>query len=301
MSDLIRDYLTDIALFARVVEAGGFTAASKLVDVPQSTLSRRVAALEARLGTRLLNRTTRKVSATEAGNRVYKHAKRILDEVESVEAVAASLREEPAGLVRITAPVVFGQHLLSPAIAGFLSKYPKVRFQTELTGRRVDVVDEGFDIAIRVGDLEESSLVKIPLTRANAAYYATESVARRIVAPKDLAAANWLHPGLTPGVAEWRLIDPASQSVVETLTKEPCVTGSEIQVLIDVAKAGLGVAVLPEFAAPPKLTRVLPQFLARQVDINALVVSRKSIVPAIREFLNHLKDKVSEKRSASGS
>lgn len=292
MNDLIGSRSADLALFARVVEAGGFTAASRNVGAPQTTISRRIAKLERELGVRLLERTTRKVSVTEVGRRIYQNARRIIEEAEGAQAVAATMRDEPAGLIRVSAPVVFGQHLLAPALSAFLGANPKVKVQLDLTGRQVDLVEESIDVAVRIGPLLPSSLIRRRIMWANAAYFANAEIAVGIDRPDALHKAHWLHAGNEHGTVEWKLLDAESLEEKHSFAKEPRVTSSDVETLISCAKAGLGVAVLPEFAVPRTLKRVLPSFVSRQVEINALSPSHKSITPAVRSFLDYLQKKV---------
>lgn len=300
MDSLIDADLGDFALFARVVEAGGFSAAARTIGVPQTTLSRRIAKLEVRLGVRLLERTTRRIAITEAGRKVFDHARRMMDEAEDARATAASLNAEPSGLIRVSAPVVLGQHLLAPAIISFTDKYPKVRFQVSLSGRRVDLVEEGYDIAIRVGDLPDSGLMKVPLMKSYAAYYARPDVAGRIRKPQDLSEPAWLNASNESGSATWNLLNSATGEMVLSLSKEPLITSSDVETLVQAARAGLGVSVLPEFVRDPKLVRVLPDYVARLVEINALLVSRKSIIPSVRGFIDHLKVHLQSNSTSGG-
>lgn len=290
MYGLIDNQVGDLALYAKVVEAGGFTAASRITGVPQATISRRIAELEDRLDVRLLERTTRKVSVTQVGRKIYEHARRIVEEVESAGAVATSLKDEPSGLIRMTAPVVLGQHLLAPAIASFLKEYPKVSVQVELTGRRVDLVEEGFDLAIRVGELDASSLIRTRLTKANAAYFANNDISEKVISPSDIESVPWLHAGMNAGTATWDVLHAQTHARIHQASKEPTLVSSDVEILVESAKAGLGIAILPEFAAPNSLNRVLPGTVAKQVEINALVVSHKSILPSVRSFIDHLKN-----------
>lgn len=289
MNDLMGMNLDDLALFAHVVAAGGFTAAARVTGVPQATISRRVAALERNLGVSLLARTTRVVAVTDAGQRVYDHARRMLDECEGALAAAALMRSEPAGLIRIAAPVVLGQHLLAPAIASFLVTHPKIRIQVDLGGRLVDLVEEGFDLAVRVGHLPDSSLIQTRLMQVDAAYYAAPEVARGLKEVDDLATVPWLHAGNRSGPVEWTAAPVDGDAPHRLFRAEPRMTSSDVEVLIAAARAGLGVAVLPAFAAAEGLERVLPGWRSRRVDISALAVSHKMSVPGVRALIDHLK------------
>lgn len=281
---------SDFVLFAKVVEAGGFTAASKLIHIPQASISRRIADLEDALDVRLLERSTRKVSITDAGARVYEHAKKIVEEMESAQAIAESLHEKPSGVIRLTAPVILGQYILAKLIADFCSLYPDVSFQVELTGRRVDLIEEGFDLAIRVGDLNVSSLIKMPLVEAKQAYYASEEVAKRVTDFNAFKDENWLSAASDFSLTKWNLRNEDTGSLDAVFEKKPLIVSNDIEVLIRGAQNGIGIAILPEFTAANLLSRVLPGYMARNVEINALVVSRKSIIPAIRLFVEFLRE-----------
>jgi DNA-binding transcriptional LysR family regulator len=294
MSELIIEKAADFVLFAKVVEAGGFTAASKIIQVPQASISRRIAELESALNVRLLERTTRKISVTNAGARIYEHAKTIIEALESAQAVAASLQLKPSGVIKLTAPVILGQYFLAKIIADFCHIYPEVSFQVELTGRRVDLIEEGYDLAVRVGNLNISSLVKIPLITAKQAYYASPDLAKRIIDFREFKKENWLALSTKNSLSKWKLLEENSSKLVASYEKKPLIESNDIEVLMSAAKNGLGIAILPEFAPDEDLVRVLPNYISENVDINALVVSRKSIVPAIRLFIDFMKVQLPE-------
>jgi len=298
MNDLIRSTSADLVLFARVVDAGGFTAAAKAVGVPQTTISRRIARLEESLGVRLLERTTRTVTVTEIGRRVYGHARRVIEEIEGAQALTGSIQDEPSGLIRISAPVVFGQHLLGPSLARFLGAHPKVRAQIDLTGRQVDLVEEGVDVALRVGPLPPSSLIRRRIMWADAAYFAHPDLARSIDRPEALAEADWLDARNEYAPVEWALLSKDDLRKSHSFKKQPRVASSDIETLVACAGSGLGVALLPVFAAPDSLARVLPDYVSRRVEINALSASHKSITPAIRSFVDHLQGELHTGRDA---
>src|SRR5262245_27738901 len=149
--------LNEIAVFARVVQAGSFTAAAKALGMPKSTVSRKVSELEERLGSRLLQRTTRKLSLTDVGRTYYDYSARIVGEVEDAERAVSDLQSTPRGLLRVTAPVNFA--FLNPIAADYLRRYADVRLDLFCTGRSVDLVEERFDVGIRAGALVDSTLI----------------------------------------------------------------------------------------------------------------------------------------------
>src|ERR1043166_1016329 len=149
--------LNEITVFTRVVQAGSFTAAARQLGMPKSTVSRKVADLEARLDARLLQRTTRKLSLTDAGRTYFDYAARIVSEIEDAERAVSSLQQTPRGLLRVTAPV--SASFLASAISGFMKKYPDVQLELLNTARVVDLVEERFDVGIRMGALADSSII----------------------------------------------------------------------------------------------------------------------------------------------
>ena len=167
------DNLNDILVFTKVVEQGGFTAAARILGLPKSSVSRGVSRLEARLSTRLLQRSTRRLHLTEVGQRYYEHCRRIIHELEKANGIVESYRSQPSGLLRITAPYILGQAFLGSILTAFLAAYPEVQCQIELSDRRVDLIEEGFDLAIRAGDLPDSSLIMTHLVRASAGLFAS--------------------------------------------------------------------------------------------------------------------------------
>jgi DNA-binding transcriptional LysR family regulator len=153
--------LNELIVFARVVEARSFTAAARLLGIPKSTLSRKVSALEERLGSQLLSRTTRTLSLTDVGEVYYEHCARVVAEVDAAERAVGALSERPMGRLRVTAPLGFS--FLGPAIAGFGARHPEVEVEVTSTDRVVDLVSERFDVAIRAGPLVDSTLIAKPL------------------------------------------------------------------------------------------------------------------------------------------
>src|SRR6478735_9300066 len=153
--------LNEILVFARVVDAGSFSAAARLLEMPKSTVSRKVAELEERIGARLLHRTTRKLGLTDAGRIYYEHSARIVAEIEEAEEAVSRMESAPRGLLRVTAPLSF--NMLGSIVAEYLRRHPDVQVDLSCTDRAVDLVEERFDLGIRVGQLADSSLVARPL------------------------------------------------------------------------------------------------------------------------------------------
>ena len=164
------DRLTEMEAFATVVDQGGFTDAAKKMGISKSAVSKHVSALEARLGARLLNRTTRRVSPTEIGLAYYDRARRVLNDAGEADALVTSMQSAPSGLLRISVATDFGVNLLSPILGDFLLEYPDITVNMVLNNRYVELISEGFDMAIRVGELEDSSLRARKLTETDQAH-----------------------------------------------------------------------------------------------------------------------------------
>jgi len=151
--------LNDMAVFASVVKTGSFTAAGKALSLPKSNVSRRIARLEDTLNVRLLERTTRKLRLTEIGQSLYHHAQRIVEEADSANSLVESMTSRPRGILRVSASVFTGQKLLTPILPEFLKLFPELHLHLELSNRRIDLIEEGFDVAIRIGSMKDSTMI----------------------------------------------------------------------------------------------------------------------------------------------
>ena len=211
------DPLDGIAAFARVVDCGSFSAAAARLKLSKSAISAHVQRLEDRLGTRLLNRSTRSLSLTDAGTAYYRHCTRILAEADAAEQAAIALQREPRGTLRISAPDTFGWMHVAPAIPSFLARYSDLSIDIALSEKRVDIVDEGLDLAIRIGALTNSALVvrklapsRIVLCAAPATSWHMASRASRRSWRRTTACAPASRPGATNGGSAQRRARPAS-------------------------------------------------------------------------------------------
>jgi DNA-binding transcriptional LysR family regulator len=224
--------LDDLALFAAVVEHGGYAAAERALGTPKSRLSRRVAALEADLGVRLLQRSTRRFSVTDVGQDVYRHARAMLEEARAAREAVARLSAEPRGLVRLSCPVAFAQSQLSQLLPEFLDAHPQVQLQVHVSNRRVDLIEEGFDLALRVRSRidDDSSLVIRHLGEVRELLVASPAYlerAGRPTQPEELAAHATLNMVEDPNRQQWELHGPAGelrrvqQAEVETHQARP--------------------------------------------------------------------------------
>ena len=262
--------LNDVATFVRVAEGGGFTAAAKALGVPKSTVSRSLARLEKALGVRLLHRTTRALALTDAGRAYFERVHDALSGVAEASADVVDLGKDPRGTIRITAPVDIGQALLAEVITRFVEKYPDVRFEVSLTARVVDLVAEGFDLAVRASPLRDSSLVARRLGGAGMGLFASLDYLKRRGTPAkvaDLAGHEFI------GFRAESMRGPLVLSGPDGEERAHVVGGIEADDLLFVHRlivAGAGIGLMPLFlaACAPKaeregLARVLPEWSLR--------------------------------------
>ena len=288
--------LNDLRLFAEVVDRGSFTAAARALGLQTSKLSRRVRALEEELGVRLLNRTSRSLSLTETGRQFHQHCQALVAEARAAREIAEQTRSEPKGTVRISCPVALLGSGVADIVARYVQANPQVQVLIDATGRRVDVVEEGLDFAIRVRlpPLEDSDLAVRQLGPSVFVLVASPQLAARHPAPTSIdALASW--PTLSMASSSeryvWNLFDAAGQPV--SLTHRPRIATDDIASLRLAALAGAGVAMLPKEIVDDdlragRLVRVLPELASKQALVHAVFASRRGMVPAVRHLLDAL-------------
>ncbi len=283
----------DLETFVTVVEAGGFTSAAHVLDISVTAVSRRLKALEGRLGTRLLNRTTRQVSLTAAGQLYYERVRHILDELREAEDQLSRLADEPRGVLRLTAPVSYGLRRLASPVARFAAIHPALQVQLLLDDRVVDLVEQRLDLALRVGDPEDSSLVARPILSvprylcASPGYLDDRGVPER---PRDLLRHSCLHYSNIGTREEWTLRGPAGPEPIQV---QGAFCSNNGEVLCEAAAEGLGIVLLPDFIvqdalARGRLTRVLRGFEPPPCILYALYPSRHFVPAKVRHFLAFL-------------
>jgi len=290
--------LNDLYFFAAVVEHGGFSAASRAIGVPKSRLSKRVSQLEDGLGVRLLQRTTRKFVVTEAGERFYRHCQAMLAEAHAATEDAVSLGGEPRGLVRLSCPVSLKQSLLTPLLPAFLARHPQVQLRVLSSNRRVDVIGEGFDVAIRVRDKldTDAELVARSFGPKRVVLVASPAFVEQYGeprAPQDLAVLPVLSIFEHEGEQTWELYDRACARTAVTV--RPRLLTGEFPLLIEAAVRGVGIAWVPESACTQelrsgKLQVVLPDWGLPQGILHFVYPSRRGMLPAVRALVEFLAD-----------
>jgi len=287
--------LNDLYLFASVVEHGGFSRASRALGLPKSRLSRRVAALEERLATRLVQRSTRTFAVTDAGRAFLQHCQSMIAEADAAENAVAEIQAVPRGLLRISCPITMTQYVIGPILPAFLLANPEVRVDLMSTNRLVNLIEENIDIGLFVhrAPLQDSLLVERMLGLSPQLLVASplllEQQARPTV-PEDLRRFPSLAVSGRTAPDTWEL---TSQGRVETIFKTPRLIGESLTVLKDAALAGVGIARLPELICRTeiqegRLEHVLPAWSLPAHEIHAVYPSRKGMTRAARAFLEYL-------------
>lgn len=288
--------LNDLMYFARVVEQGGFSAAGRALGIPKSKLSRRVAELEQRLGVRLLQRSTRSLALTEVGRTYYGHCKAMLVEAEAAEEAIALAHAEPRGVVRVACPVALLAVRMGEMFADFLVQFPRIELHLEETNRRVDVVAEGVDLAVRVRPppLEDSGLVMRVLSDRGQCLVASPSLLERLgppSGPADLARFPSMDLGQPQPEHVWRLCGPGEATA--EVRHHPRYVTRAMLALRAAATAGVGVVQLPRMMMTEQLDRgelvsVLPDWEPRREIIHCVFASRRGQLPAVRALIDFL-------------
>ncbi len=286
--------LVDLAVFVAVAEAEGFTAAARRLGVSKAMVSTAISRLERRLGARLLQRTTRRMSLTEAGASALPHAQRALLAARDAEEAATQARTSPRGMLRLTAPMSFGLLHLAPALGAFAQEYPELRVDLVLDDRFVDLVEGGFDLAVRIGDLPDSSLIATRLGRSRNVLVAHPDYLRRARAPKTPEALGE-HPALVYSVSatgdRWTLKRDGRSVTVRVQAQ---LQANSSLALRQAALQGLGIARIPAFVvgedlAHKRLRQVLPKWELPEQGIFAVTTGRGVQPRKTRAFIDFLR------------
>jgi DNA-binding transcriptional LysR family regulator len=288
--------LNDLYYFVQVVDHGGFAPAGRALGVPKSKLSRRIALLEDRLTTRLLQRSTRHFAVTEIGQRYYTHCKAMLVQAESADEVIAMTHAEPRGVVRMTCPVALLDGRVGDMIADFMLRHPLVQIHVEETNRRVDVLAEGIDVAIRVRPppLEDTDLVMRVYSDRGQCLVASPGLLQRLgvpTCPDELSRFPSLEWGAPQTQHVWNLLGP--EGAVAAIAHEPRLVTRAMPALRSAAMAGVGVVQLPKMMinhqlAGGELIEVLPGWAPRREIVHAVFASRRGLLPSVRTLIDFL-------------
>jgi DNA-binding transcriptional LysR family regulator len=288
--------LNDLQFFAAVVEHGGYAAAERALGIPKSRLSRRVTQLESDLGVRLLQRSTRKFAVTEVGQAVYRHAQSMLAEAQAAREAVDRASAEPRGVIKASTPAALAQEMLAQLLPEFLRRYPLVRLQLHVSNRRVDVINEGFDVALRVrSDLRDDGELVLrrfgdirELLVASPGYLDKRG---RPQSPEDLAAHTTLSMAEDDSRQRWQLHGAGEQ--MRRVELQPVLMAHDFPLLLAAARDGLGIALLPEMTCADSvrdgsLEVVLPAWHLPMGICHAVFPSRRGMLPAVRVFIDFL-------------
>jgi DNA-binding transcriptional LysR family regulator len=292
--------LNDMLLFAEVVERGGFAAAGRALGLPKSRLSRRVAALEAQLGVRLLQRTTRKLSLTEVGEAYLRHCQALRESAQAAADTVAQVQTEPRGTLRVACPVTLAQTMLAELMPDFLARHPLVRVEMLVSNRVVDLVEEGVDVALRVRTtLDDSGSLVIkrlgddaPVLVASPALLARQGTPATL---EELGRLDSMAMSTTDGRASVRLTGPDGRET--TVQHTPRYVADDLLTLHVAALAGTGMCWLPSYMCEDdlrqgRLVRLLPDWQPPRGIVHAVFPSRRGLTPAVRRFLDFLGEQV---------
>lgn len=292
--------LNDMLYFAEVVDAGGFAAAGRSLGIPKSKLSRRVADLEARLGVRLLQRTTRKLSLTQAGELYHRHCVAMREQAEAADEAVARVQSEPRGTVRVTCPVTLAQTTIGPILPRFLAAHPQVRIDMLVTNRVIDLVQESVDVALRVrSNLDDSGTLVIKnLGQTHGVLVASAQLLQRFGQPQgvqQLVNLPTVAMSAADGRSSWRLRGPGGAE--HEMQHHPVYTADDLATLKYAVVQGTGMCVLPDYLCAEELrqgalVQVLPGWEPPVASVLAVFPSRRGMVPAVRRFLDFLGDSI---------
>ncbi len=288
------DRFQAITAFARVVESGSFVRAAERMGMSVSAISRQVADLEGHLAARLLNRTTRRLSLTESGRAYYERCVQLLADLEEADDAVSSASVAPRGTLRLTAPTSFGSGYLASAIADFREQHPQLRFDVELSDRAVDLVDEGFDLAVRIGEIGSQLLIGRKIGQSQLVCCASPSYVERnpaLDAPADLASHRCLTYAYSSIGSQWRFTGAAG--IAQEVRVSGPVQANNGGMLAALAVAGVGIILEPDFIVAAdvragRLVRLLPGYSAPSMAIHVAYPSRRHLSAKVRAFVDFL-------------
>lgn len=293
------DKISAMRAFIRVVQTGSFSVVARQLNTTQATISKRVSALEENLQVKLLHRSSREQSLTEAGSEYYVRCLKIIDALDDAETVARNQVREPSGLLRITAPSGFSHILIAPLLKNFLEAYPKIKVDLILTNQNMDLLNNNIDIALRGGSLEDSTLVAKLLCRSSLQLVASPEYLKQHGVPKnleDLAKHNCIEYALSRGRQSWYLYRNNQEHKIHISGNLVCDSGGA---LLNSAQSGIGIASIPnwrvyEDLASGKLQKVLPEYELSELPIYAVYSERKHLPLKIRCFIDYFSKHLGE-------
>ncbi|MET0028540.1 MAG: LysR family transcriptional regulator [Candidatus Thiodiazotropha sp.] len=288
--------LESLESFVAVVESGRFSTAAERLGIGKSVISRRVSELEDHLGALLLHRTTRQLSLTEAGRAFYPRAVQVLEDLSDAEQSVSQAQQELSGRIRLAAPLTFGQLHLAPALTAFMEQHPKVILDADFNDSEVNLIQEGIDLALRIGELADSSMVARPLAPirllacASPGYLAKHGIPQT---PQDLEQHQGLCYSNMPEPQKWRFIDSTGRGLNIRIPLR--MQANNGQILLEAAAAGHGICLTPTFIAyqailEGRLVRILEDYQSPAATAYAIYPNRRFIPQRVRAFADYLRD-----------
>ena len=288
--------LDDFYCFALVVEHGGFSAAERATDIPKSKLSRRVYNLEEQLGVRLIQRSSRHFAVTDIGMDVYRHAQVMMNAAQAAHDVVNHLSSQPRGVIKVSVPVDIAQNQMAKILPAFLKKYPEVRVQMMVSNRRVDVINEGIDLALRVRSKldDDPNLVLRQFAAIEQRLFASQAYLNEfghLTTPEQLSEHRIISMAEEHLDQHFLLSGPDHQQ--KKIKVNPVIMGSNLLMLAELASQNCGIALLPDsiaqdFINSGQLVKVLPEWTAPHGIFHAVYPSRRGLLPAVRVFIDYL-------------
>ena len=295
------ELLTDMATFAAVVEQNSFSRAADCLNTSKSSVSRRVASLEARLDVKLMHRTTRKLGLTESGRVYYEHCARLMNEARDADYAIKVMHSTPSGILNVSVPETLGRACILPLLPEFLKLYPDIRLNLTITSRKVDLSEERCDVAVRKGDIDDDSLCAIPLGSSTQFFYASPeyvSGAGPLDNPGQLPDHAFLSSMITYGPLDLALKRGKDDVDVRVI---PRMSVRDHEALLEMTLEGLGVALLPAWMAydrvkSGRLVPLLVDHCGPSVDFNIVFLPHRGMGPNLRAFVEFLKQRFKQNR-----
>ncbi len=288
------DLLTDMAIFAGVVEQNSFSAAAEKLQMSKSNVSRRIGLLEERLGIKLMHRTTRKLTLTESGRVYYEHCARLVAGASDADHAIKAMHSKPSGVLNVSLPETLGRAFILPLLPEFMKTYPDVQLNLTITSRKVDLREERCDVAVRKGEVEDDTLCAISLGSSTQYFYASPSylaTAPALLHPDDLCQHAFLSSTITLGPAELTIYN-GTQEIQKRIT--PRLSVKDHEALLRMTLDDLGVALIPawmthDYLRQGRLVRMLPEYAGPSVDFNVVFQPHRGMAPNLRVFVEFLK------------
>jgi DNA-binding transcriptional LysR family regulator len=294
--------LDDFYCFAQVVEHGGFSAAERATDIPKSKLSRRVYNLEERLGVRLIQRSSRHFAVTDIGMNIYRHAQVMMNAAQAAHDLVDHLSTEPRGVIKLSTPVSIAQNEIARILPKFLKKYPEIKVQMIVTNRRVDIINEGFDLALRVRDNldDDPNLVLRKFETIEQHLFASQAYLNEhgnLKHPSELTEHHIL--SMSDEHLDQNIVLHNEENQQIKIRVNPTVLGSDLSMLAELARQDCGIALLPDSVVKTHLNsgalvRVLPAWKAPHGTFHVVYPSRRGLLPAVRVFIDYLVEQLSK-------